>query len=53
MTRELFWLTLTVILTGLMWVPYVLNRLPGPRALRRDGKPVAQRQAARRNGPRR
>lgn len=27
MTRELFWLTLTVILTGLMWVPYVLNRL--------------------------
>ena len=27
MTRELFWLTLTVILTGVMWVPYVLNRL--------------------------
>lgn len=26
MTRELFWLTLTVILTGLMWLPYVLNR---------------------------
>jgi uncharacterized MAPEG superfamily protein len=26
MTRELFWLTLTVILTGLLWVPYVLNR---------------------------
>ena len=26
MTRELFWLTLTVILTGLMWVPYVVNR---------------------------
>src|SRR3977135_1523848 len=26
MTRELFWLTLTVILTGLMWVPYILNR---------------------------
>jgi uncharacterized MAPEG superfamily protein len=26
MTRELFWLTLTVLLTGLMWVPYVLNR---------------------------
>ena len=22
MTRELFWLTLTVILTGLLWVPY-------------------------------
>ena len=27
MTRELFWLTLTVILTGLMWVPYILNRV--------------------------
>jgi uncharacterized MAPEG superfamily protein len=26
MTRELFWLTLTVILTGLLWVPYSLNR---------------------------
>ena len=25
-TSELFWLTLTVILTGLMWVPYILNR---------------------------
>jgi uncharacterized MAPEG superfamily protein len=26
MTRELFWLTLTVILTGLMWLPYIINR---------------------------
>ena len=26
MTRELFWLTLTVILTGVMWIPYTLNR---------------------------
>ena len=26
LTPELFWLTLTVILTGLMWVPYILNR---------------------------
>src|SRR4030088_1823371 len=26
MTRELFWLTLTVILTGLMWIPYIINR---------------------------
>ena len=26
MTRELFWLSLTVILTGLLWIPYVLNR---------------------------
>jgi uncharacterized MAPEG superfamily protein len=27
MTAELFWLTLTVILTGLLWVPYTLNRI--------------------------
>jgi uncharacterized MAPEG superfamily protein len=27
MTRELFWLTLTVGLTGLLWVPYILDRL--------------------------
>ncbi len=26
MTRELFWLTLTIILTGVMWLPYSLNR---------------------------
>jgi uncharacterized MAPEG superfamily protein len=27
LTPELFWLTLTVILTGLLWVPYSLNRI--------------------------
>jgi uncharacterized MAPEG superfamily protein len=27
MTRELFWLALTVILTGLLWLPYTLNRI--------------------------
>ena len=26
MTRELLWLTLTIILTGLLWVPYILDR---------------------------
>src|SRR6266478_3297993 len=26
MTRELFWLTLTVIFTGLLWIPYLVNR---------------------------
>jgi uncharacterized MAPEG superfamily protein len=26
MTRELFWLTLTVIFTGLVWIPYIINR---------------------------
>ena len=27
LTTELFWLTLTVAMTALMWVPYILNRL--------------------------
>ena len=27
MTRELFWLTLTAIMTGLMWVPYIVDRV--------------------------
>lgn len=27
LSPEFFWLTLTVLLTGLMWVPYILNRL--------------------------
>jgi uncharacterized MAPEG superfamily protein len=27
MSRELFWLTMTVILTGLLWVPYTLDRI--------------------------
>jgi uncharacterized MAPEG superfamily protein len=27
MTRELFWLTLTVGLTGLIWVPYMWDRM--------------------------
>ncbi|MGI8524677.1 MAG: MAPEG family protein [Pseudolabrys sp.] len=27
MSRELMWLTLTVILTGLLWVPYILDRI--------------------------
>jgi uncharacterized MAPEG superfamily protein len=47
MTRELFWLTLTVILTGFLWIPYVLNRcmvrgLGGAMANpSRDAKPHA------------
>jgi uncharacterized MAPEG superfamily protein len=27
MTTELLWLTLTIILTGLMWLPYILDRI--------------------------
>src|SRR6478735_1260107 len=26
MTKELLWLTLTIVLTGLMWVPYIIDR---------------------------
>lgn len=27
MTRELFWLTMTLGLTAMLWVPYILNRI--------------------------
>ena len=27
LTKELLWLTLTVVLTGLLWVPYILDRI--------------------------
>jgi uncharacterized MAPEG superfamily protein len=27
MQSELFWLTWTVAMTGLMWIPYILNRI--------------------------
>jgi uncharacterized MAPEG superfamily protein len=27
MPRELFWLTLTVAMTGLIWIPYILDRM--------------------------
>jgi uncharacterized MAPEG superfamily protein len=27
MTKELFWLTLTAAMTGLMWIPYILDRM--------------------------
>jgi len=26
MTKELLWLTLTIILTGVLWVPYIIDR---------------------------
>ena len=48
MTRELFWLTLTVSMTALMWVAYILDRFrvrgfwatldnPRPNARRQSG----------------
>jgi uncharacterized MAPEG superfamily protein len=27
MSKELMWLTLTVVMTGLMWIPYTLDRV--------------------------
>lgn len=27
MSRELMWLTFTVILTGVLWIPYILDRM--------------------------
>jgi uncharacterized MAPEG superfamily protein len=27
MTAELMWLTLTVVLTGVLWIPYILDRI--------------------------
>lgn len=27
MSKELYWLTLTVLMTGLLWVPYILDRI--------------------------
>jgi uncharacterized MAPEG superfamily protein len=27
MTKELLWLTLTIILTGLLWLPYIVDRI--------------------------
>src|SRR5579883_362048 len=47
LTPELFWLTCTVILTGILWIPYIINRcqirgLGGAMANpTRDAKPHA------------
>lgn len=27
MPKELFWLTMTVIMTGLLWIPYIIDRV--------------------------
>jgi uncharacterized MAPEG superfamily protein len=34
LSPELYWLTLTTIMTGLMWVPYIMNRLIEKRPLK-------------------
>jgi uncharacterized MAPEG superfamily protein len=40
MTKELFWLTLTVALTGLIWIPYILDRLIVRGLVRTLGNPL-------------
>ena len=48
MTTELYWLTLTALLTGLFWVPYILNRfveigiITAMMNPERDSRPTAQ-----------
>ena len=39
--KELMWLTLTVILTGILWVPYVIDRAMVRGLMGCDGQPVA------------
>jgi uncharacterized MAPEG superfamily protein len=52
MTHEFFWLMMTIIMTGLLWIPYTIDRImvrgleatldnPGPNALPQS--PWAQR----------
>lgn len=55
MSVELFWLTLTAVLTGLIWIPYVLDRImvrglmgamANPSPLDKPQSPWAQRMMA-------
>ena len=48
MTREIFWLTMTVVLTGLLWVPYILDRIRvrGLMETMDNPKPKAKPQSA-------
>jgi uncharacterized MAPEG superfamily protein len=55
MSRELFWLTLTIAMTGLFWVPYILDRcavrglmpaLDNPKPGDKPQSPWAQRMMA-------
>ena len=39
LSPELYWLTITALMTGLMWVPYILNRLAEKGALKATWDP--------------
>jgi len=48
MKTEIYWLTLTIVITALFWVPYILNRIaehqliPALRNPNRDARPQSQ-----------
>ena len=46
MSRELLWLTLTVGLTALIWVPYILDRIMVRGLMGAMANPIQERQAA-------
>jgi uncharacterized MAPEG superfamily protein len=48
MSKELYWLTLTVAMTGLLWVPYILDRIMvrGPMGATANPSPTDKPQSA-------
>ena len=46
MSKELFWLTLTAAMTGLLWVPYILDRIMVRGPMGATANPSPRRQAA-------
>ena len=48
MKTEIYWLTLTIVITALFWVPYILNRIaehqliPALKNPNRDARPQSQ-----------
>ena len=46
MTREIFWLTLSVVLCGLLWLPYMVDRIMVRGFMGAMDNPEAQGQAA-------
>ena len=47
MSVELFWLTLTTVLTGLIWIPYILDRIAvrGPAGAMANPSPADKPQS--------
>jgi hypothetical protein len=46
MSSELFWLVLTAAMTGLLWVPYILDRIMMRGLMGAMGQSEPERQAA-------